>query len=363
MWRMALPPRAAAAAGVEAINSTVFHSRRRQGQGRGGAHAPGGKSAFIFHHGHTDCDCSAITPTGAPPLELRRCRPGCLPPATQIKNNGTWWDLYNVSSFLHAEGHDVFIVSMPLKGVNAGPGANATADNKDHWWFLRIEQAREPALRYFVEPAVATVNYALALGYERVHMAGLSGGGWTTTVVSALDPRIRTSFPIAGSVPCAMRDPEVGPDREDFEQSCAPDPSVEAPQHPGRALYRACNYTCMYLLAGLEAERYQLQILHENDDCCYATHGRHDQMLAYEGPCALSWARGRSTATLPARRQTIRTTRCAPKTRRCGRRRCARRLALRRATHDGSRCRAIFCTTRAAHAPSQATPMPRGRSA
>lgn len=283
MWRMALPPRAAAAAGVEAINSTVFHSRRRQGQGRGGAHAPGGKSAFIFHHGHTDCDCSAITPTGAPPLELRRCRPGCLPPATQIKNNGTWWDLYNVSSFLHAEGHDVFIVSMPLKGVNAGPGANATADNKDHWWFLRIEQAREPALRYFVEPAVATVNYALALGYERVHMAGLSGGGWTTTVVSALDPRIRTSFPIAGSVPCAMRDPEVGPDREDFEQSCAPDPSVEAPQHPGRALYRACNYTCMYLLAGLEAERYQLQILHENDDCCYATHGRHDQMLAYEG--------------------------------------------------------------------------------
>ena len=192
-----------------------------------------------------------------------------------------------MSSFLHAHGHDVFIVSMPLKGVNKGPGSNATYAQDDHWWFLPIERAGEPALRYFLEPAIATINYARRLGYEEVHMAGLSGGGWTTTVVAALDARVASSFPIAGSIPCAMRDPEkqtwpVGNDKEDFEQNCAPDPSIEAPDHPGRKLYRECNYTCMYLLAGLESTRYQVQILHERDDCCYATVGRHDQMLAYE---------------------------------------------------------------------------------
>ena len=34
-----------------------------------------------------------------------------------------WWDLYNVSSFFHSLGYDVFIHSMPLKGVNVGPAA------------------------------------------------------------------------------------------------------------------------------------------------------------------------------------------------------------------------------------------------
>merc|ERR1712216_841977 len=50
----------------------------------------------------------------------------------------------------------------------------------------------------------------------------------------------------------------------------------------GRAAFRSCNYTCQYLLAGLEPTRYQVQILHEYDTCCFSPHGRHDQMLAYE---------------------------------------------------------------------------------
>ena len=37
---------------------------------------------------------------------------------------GTWWDFYNVSQFLHAAPFhsDVFILSMPLKGVNRQHG-------------------------------------------------------------------------------------------------------------------------------------------------------------------------------------------------------------------------------------------------
>ena len=74
----------------------------------------------------------------------------------------------------------------------------------------------------------------------------------------------------------------MGNDREDFEQSCAGDPNPENPLHPGRALYRFANYTAMYLLAGLEPGRAQLQVLHENDECCFAPVGRHDRVLAYE---------------------------------------------------------------------------------
>merc|ERR1712129_90684 len=76
----------------------------------------------------------------------------------------------------------------------------------------------------------------------------------------------------------------TGNDDEDFEQSCMPQrhPVGKGDDKSGRAAFVACNYTCMYLLAGLEPNRFQVQILHEYDDCCFSPHGRHDQMLGYE---------------------------------------------------------------------------------
>lgn len=53
-------------------------------------------------------------------------------------------------------------------------------------------------MRFFIEPVVLTINYALTLGYKRIIMSGLSGGGWTTTVAAAIDPRIQLSMPGAG---------------------------------------------------------------------------------------------------------------------------------------------------------------------
>ena len=32
-------------------------------------------------------------------------------------------------------------------------------------------------------------------------MSGLSGGGWTTTMVSAIEPRLTHIYPVAGSMP------------------------------------------------------------------------------------------------------------------------------------------------------------------
>ena len=81
---------------------------------------------------------------------------------------------------------------------------------------------------YFIEPVVLSINHALALGYDphRIYLMGKSGGGWTTTLAAAVDPRITVSFPIAGSVPLDIkvgrwRAHDVG----DYEQKPQPDPS------------------------------------------------------------------------------------------------------------------------------------------
>jgi hypothetical protein len=40
---------------------------------------------------------------------------------------------------------------------------------------------------------VQAVNYGKALGYKHIVMVGLSGGGWTTTISAAIDPRTYSS--------------------------------------------------------------------------------------------------------------------------------------------------------------------------
>ena len=69
---------------------------------------------------------------------------------------------------------------------------------------------------------------------------------------AALDPRIRLSIPIAGSIPCHFSHTSI-----DFEQFCE------------RPYNRVCDYECQYVLAGLEKERYSVQVIHEFDPCCF----------------------------------------------------------------------------------------------
>jgi hypothetical protein len=124
-------------------------------------------------------------------------------------------------------------------------------------------------MRFFVEPVSLAINFALTQGYERFVMVGLSGGGWSTTVASALDKRIGLSFPVAGSVPFSMRANSPWHDGGDFEQERE------------RSIYEACDYECMYTLAGLEEDRMQVQLLHEADSCCFRSGPRHPAIIKY----------------------------------------------------------------------------------
>jgi hypothetical protein len=95
-------------------------------------------------------------------------------------------------------------------------------------------------------------------------MAGLSGGGWTTTLYAAVDPGIRYSFPVAGTIPLYLRTGGSVGDKEQFLEE----------------FYGLAGYPDLYLLGASGAGRKQIQILNRRDDCCF---GEAQHKIAHAG--------------------------------------------------------------------------------
>ena len=89
---------------------------------------------------------------------------------------------------------------------------------------------------------------------ERVAMTGLSGGGWQTALLSALDERITAIVPVAGHSPLWQRRSCVA-DIGDLEQ-CPSD---------------LCTIADYDTLTGMFAPRPSLLIYNHEDDCCFQT--------------------------------------------------------------------------------------------
>jgi hypothetical protein len=125
-------------------------------------------------------------------------------------------------------------------------------------------------IKYFLEPTAISLNYLKTrsraghfLKYRAFHMTGLSGGGWTTTVYAAIDPTIRCSFPVAGTMPLYLRTKGSVGDREQFEP----------------AFYGIAGYPDLYVLGAHGRGRKQVQILVRRDDCCFGE-AQHDLQAA-----------------------------------------------------------------------------------
>jgi hypothetical protein len=162
---------------------------------------------------------------------------------------------------LIANGYGVLALSMPrMSPANAEIGDPGNCSAGDHASMFNLPLTGGNALKFFLEPVIASINY-LSAQYADFNMVGLSGGGWTTTIVPAVDTRIKLSFPVAGSVPLYLRNE---PYNHDLEQYLGAFYGASTSGTAGIA-----GYVDLYLLASRGPGRHQIQILNRHDNCCF----------------------------------------------------------------------------------------------
>ncbi|MDQ5845912.1 MAG: hypothetical protein M3539_11535 [Acidobacteriota bacterium] len=179
--------------------------------------------------------------------------------------------------FFLGKGFSVIALSMPLEPPNNRPIVDLKHIGKIqitfHDQLKLLEMKSGDPVQLFLTPVAVSLNYAQRFGYDSVYMTGVSGGGWTTTLYAATDPRITRSYPVAGTLPLHLREDRKrsntahrSADWGDYEQTIP-------------ELYRIANYLELYVLSSYGPQRKQLQILNKYDPCCLAG----DASKTYEG--------------------------------------------------------------------------------
>jgi hypothetical protein len=137
-------------------------------------------------------------------------------------------------------GHQVLAFAMPMRGMNTHPYPGRSHNQL---------AARDHPLGFFADPIVVALNWAQPkYSYSRRFMVGISGGGWTTVLVGAIDQRIDASYPVSGSWPHYLR--ERHNYSGDYEQDAIP------------------NYLELYLMATYPG-RTHIQVFNVHDPCCF----------------------------------------------------------------------------------------------
>jgi len=160
-----------------------------------------------------------------------------------------------IKSFLD-KGFTVYAFCMPLLGKNNQPKiylkklGEISFSEHDRFKYL------ENPIQYFIAPIISMINYSELENFSNITMVGISGGGWTTTLTAAVDSRINSSFPVAGTYPMFIRFQKPSKNYGDFEQTY-------------ERLYSEVNYLDLNVLGAAGKERLQTQILNKYDDCCF----------------------------------------------------------------------------------------------
>jgi len=185
----------------------------------------------------------------------------CL--AIYHRGHGTDYHFYQAAEpitndFLNL-GCDTLLISMPLLGVNNQPQINikhlGPITLKTHNDFAFLENESFSPISYFMNPITGSINYANQHhNYTKIVMAGLSGGGWSTVLYSALDERIQKSYSIAGSMPIYIRNSQN--ESGDYEQLVP-------------SLYKIANYLELYIMT-TSNKRSHIQVVNRFDDCCFS---------------------------------------------------------------------------------------------
>ncbi len=174
----------------------------------------------------------------------------------QQGHRGDFYKGMKTISFFLNNGFSVVAFSMPLLGMNNQPLVDLPEFGKIK--LTAHEQLKflpDGGIKYFIEPIIYSINYVEKFDYDAIHMIGISGGGWTTTLCAAIDTRIVHSYPVAGSLPMFLRS-ECSRDWGDYEQTLL-------------GLYRIANYLELYMMGSNGPGRKQFQILNQYDACCF----------------------------------------------------------------------------------------------
>lgn len=186
--------------------------------------------------------------------------------------------------FLLEKGYNVIMLNMPMIGWNEDNTAVLPNEKKVtmkyewselHKQIIKLTDLdatleKGAGFRPFFEPVVACINYwnQLCDADQEITMIGLSGGGWTTHMLAAIDKRIKLSFPIAGSYPLYLRNGEENKAHfGDFEQYFEPlyNENIAADGTGGGI----ATWLEIYALGGSGKDRKQIMITSQYDDCCF----------------------------------------------------------------------------------------------
>ena len=157
----------------------------------------------------------------------------------------------------------VLAMTMPLVGMNNQPVVEIDGLGEmkliSHNQFQLLEANNFNPMKLFLDPIEINLNFVeKEYDFKRYSIVGLSGGGWTAVMYSAIDDRISDSFSVAGSMPFYLRVSER--DIGDYEQT-----NID--------LYEIANYLELYVLSAYGNDRKHIQIFNKNDPCCYSGNG------------------------------------------------------------------------------------------
>jgi hypothetical protein len=200
-----------------------------------------------------------------------------------IVHQGHAHDLFGgvgaTANHLLQQGFTVLAMKMPLTGLAAWSNDNTafiagyqgfrSYASHDDMIYNTGPSGGGQGFRFFLEPVVQGINHAVANmeGLTDISMIGLSGGGWTTSLMAAIDPRISLSVPVAGSAPLYRRnaDPGAVGDAEQFYT-----PLYNENIQPNGTGGGVATWLEIYALGGFGEGRRQIQVTNQFDNCCFA---------------------------------------------------------------------------------------------
>ena len=166
----------------------------------------------------------------------------------------------NTIQFFLDRNFTVIAMAMPLLGMNNQPVAEIDGLGEmkliSHKKLRLLEANNFNPMKLFLDPIQINLNFLdKEYNFKRYSMIGLSGGGWTTVVYSAIDERISDSFSVGGSTPFYLR--VDSRDMGDYEQT-----NIE--------LYKQVNYLELYVLGAYGDNRRLVLFYNEFDPCCFS---------------------------------------------------------------------------------------------